>query len=211
MTLIDVETNRTSGLTLYAFPSTLSLATWATNRVQLVEAASPNQGRYTAQLDDTLGTLWRLFSGASQPANWAASIEYFDLAKPVFVVSGNVTTTSPVATDGTLTSPVIIGDDYLSANSRAFIWDLDAVPGVTLATATCFFGGSRNGAGWLVSGAVTDNGDGTWKLTFELAKTATQDLAEGYYEWSVEVRSAGGTEVTRVKSGVAVELTNKQT
>jgi hypothetical protein len=77
-----VSTARPTGLTLYAFPDGASLADWTTRRVLLAESSAPNTGRYTASLDETITTLWRLFSGASQPSAWSQSIEYFDLSGP---------------------------------------------------------------------------------------------------------------------------------
>ena len=128
------------------------------------------------------------------------------------VVSGTVTASSPVSPTGTINGPLIIGDDYLAANSRQFSWDVAAVTGLSAATATCSFGGDRNGTGWLVSGTVTDLGDSEWRLSFDLARSATSALEPGYYAWSVEVKGpTDGAEVTRVRSGKAVELVEKAT
>ncbi len=80
----QVSTTRTSGQTLYAFPEGHSLADWTTKRVQLVEQAAPNTGYYTASLDETLSTMWRLFAGSSQPSSWSQSIEYFHLGNGVW-------------------------------------------------------------------------------------------------------------------------------
>ena len=74
-----VSTTRASGQTLYAFPEGYSLADWIAHRVQLVEQAAPNTGYYTASLDETLASMWRLFVGASQPSSWSQSIEYFQI------------------------------------------------------------------------------------------------------------------------------------
>lgn len=77
-----VSVIRTSGQTLYAFPDIsfgFSLADWTTHRVLLVEQASPNQGIYLANLDETKATLWRFFVGASQPTDWNESKGYFPL------------------------------------------------------------------------------------------------------------------------------------
>ena len=40
--------------------------------------------------------------------------------------------------------------------------------------------------------SATDNGDGTWKLSFDIDGTDTQDLEEGEYEWSVEFTDDNG-------------------
>lgn len=71
----------TTGQTLYWFPIGQSLADWTTYRVALTEASAPNLGSYAFTLDDSSGTRlrWKLFSGASQPANWDAYIADCDL------------------------------------------------------------------------------------------------------------------------------------
>lgn len=128
------------------------------------------------------------------------------------VVSGSVTASSPVSPTGTINGPIIIGDDYLAANSRQFSWEVAAVTGLSAATAVCSFGGTRNGTGWLVTGTVTDLGSGTWRLAFDLPRASTSALDPGYYAWSVEVKGpTDGAEVTRVRSGKGVELVEKAT
>lgn len=117
----------------------------------------------------------------------------------------------PVVENGVITQ-IVIGDDYLAANSRSFTWDVAAVSGFTVGTCTCSFGGTRSGTGWLVSGTVSDNLDGTWELSFDLSKDDTADLEPGEYEWSAEVASAAGVEITNVKSDRRrVQLVAKQT
>lgn len=128
------------------------------------------------------------------------------------VLSGTVTASSPVSPTGTINGPLIIGDDYLAANSRGFSWDVAAVTGLSAATAICSFGGTRNGTGWLVTGTVTDLGSSTWRLAFDLPRASTSALEPGYYAWSVEVKGpTDGAEVTRVRSGKGVELVEKAT
>lgn len=63
-----------TGGAYYAFPSSQSLDDWTTYRVQLSEGVGANVGRYTGSLDDAHGTSWFLFSGATQPASWGASV-----------------------------------------------------------------------------------------------------------------------------------------
>ena len=117
----------------------------------------------------------------------------------------------PVASTGQITTPIVIGDDYLAANGRAFQWTIAALTGYVVGTATCKFGGSYKTNTWLVTGTVTDVGSGNWTISFDLPKASTAALDEGYYSWSVEVMSAGGTEITRVRSGRNVLLVDKQT
>ena len=94
----SVSTTRSTGQTLYAFPEGSSLADWVTKRVQLVEQSAPNTGYYIANLDESIASLWRLFSGASQPSSWSQSIEYFQIYTGVvnsgsgaFVITVDVT------------------------------------------------------------------------------------------------------------------------
>lgn len=68
-----------TGGTYYAYPVSQSLASWATYRVALTEASSPNSGRYSGTLDDANGTTWQVFSGSSQPASWDVSLATYDL------------------------------------------------------------------------------------------------------------------------------------
>lgn len=89
--LHPVSTTRPTGQTLYAFPDGASLADWTTKRVLFTESTAPNAGRYAASLDDSIDTLWRAFSGASQPTSWSAAFEYFDLSSSAtFIVSPSV-------------------------------------------------------------------------------------------------------------------------
>ena len=116
-----------------------------------------------------------------------------------------------VTTAGTITGPIIIGDDYLASIGRAFQWTIAALTGFSAGTSVCRFGGRYKTNTWLVTGTVADIGGGNWTLTFDLPRTATTGLAEGYYEWSVEVANASGSEFTRVRSGRNVFLADKQT
>lgn len=74
-----------AGETIYIYPlrslagSDYSLADWTTHRVQLVEKASPNLGRYQGSADDTKGYIWAVFIGATQPASWDEAVATIDL------------------------------------------------------------------------------------------------------------------------------------
>lgn len=56
--------------TFYIFPLSQSLADWATYAIEMTESGSPNQGRYSASVDDVYGTEWVVFSQDTQPTNW---------------------------------------------------------------------------------------------------------------------------------------------
>lgn len=83
--LVPISTIRPSGLDLFAFPDGASLSDWFTKRVFLNEGTGVNAGRYTASLDDSIATLWRLFEGDDQPS-WSNSIEYFNLKSTATIV-----------------------------------------------------------------------------------------------------------------------------
>jgi hypothetical protein len=135
--------------------------------------------------------------------------------KTALITSGTVQTALPVTSSGQITSPLVIGDDYLSANGRAFSWTVALPAGFVAATASCRFGmrfEDETGVNsFVATGTVTDAGSGNVTLSFDVAKTVTGDLRPGWYDWSVEIVSASGVEVTRVKSGKNAEWQEKQT
>jgi hypothetical protein len=135
--------------------------------------------------------------------------------KTALITSGTVNTALPVTASGQITSPLVIGDDYLAANGRAFSWTVALPIGFVAATASCKFGmrfEDEQGVNSFVStGTVADVGSGNVTLSFDVAKTVTGTLRPGWYDWSVEIVSASGTEITRVKSGKNAEWQEKQT
>lgn len=215
MTTIAVETTYTAGETLTCWPSGST-----SNEVAMTEFAT---GLYRATLDDSIESLWYAFVGTADPTTWdptvtGGPIVAFDLnlANLATAATGgvSVTVTQPVSTDGNLIYPIVIGDDYLATNSRAFVWDIPAITGFVVGSCTCKFGGKYHAKdtdyAWLVTGTVTDLGTGKWRLSFDVAKTVTASLTPAYYVWSVEI-AYGGTEITRVRSGKTVQLVEKQT
>jgi hypothetical protein len=128
---------------------------------------------------------------------------------------GTVYVTSPVTATGQLASPLIIGDDYLAANGRRFRWTVELPSGYVIATSTARFGmryeDDEGVNEFVATGTVTDATGGNVHLDFDVAKTVTGTLRPGWYQWSVEIVSATGTEITRVKSGKNVEWQEKQT
>jgi hypothetical protein len=128
---------------------------------------------------------------------------------------GTVYVTSPVTATGQLASPLIIGDDYLAANGRRFRWTVALPSGYVIATSTARFGmryEDEQGLNTFVAtGTVSDAGSGNVHLDFDVAKTVTGLLRPGWYQWSVEIVSATGVEITQVKSGKNVEWQEKQT
>lgn len=138
-----VSTVYTSGTVIYAYPDNASLTDYAggsTPRIQLVEQAAPNLGRYTATLNGTVSQLWRAFIGATQPANWNASIELFDLSDISAVENACLVTLQ--ATQGVtgvrayvkITSSYTGRDDEHAFNFLAYegVTEADGVLAVTL-------------------------------------------------------------------------------
>lgn len=139
-------------------------------------------------------------------------------AKTDLITTGTIQSSIPVTAQGQITGPLFIGDDYLSANGRAFQWTVALPSGFVIATSTCSFGmehaeGATEGASFAVSGTVTDAGGGNVTLSFSVPKATTGALKAGFYRWSVEIASASGNEVTRVASDgkKLVEWREKQT
>jgi hypothetical protein len=161
-----------------------------------------------------VGTYWVLIGNAgtyvpvkvtASDATYYPTIAELNRDTAIAAVSAMVTST------GTITGPIIIGDDYLASIGRSFQWTIASLTGFSAGTSVCRFGGAYKTNTWLVAGTVADVGSGNWTLTFDLPRTATTGLAEGYYEWSVEVANAAGSEFTRVRSGRNVLLVDKQT
>jgi hypothetical protein len=128
---------------------------------------------------------------------------------------GTVYVTSTVTATGQLASPLIIGDDYLAANGRRFRWTVELPSGYVIGTSTARFGmryeDDEGVNEFIATGTVTDATGGNVHLDFDVAKTVTGTLRPGWYEWSVEIVSGSGVEITRVKSGKNVEWQGKQT
>lgn len=128
---------------------------------------------------------------------------------------GTVNVSTPVTSSGQIASPLIIGDDYLAANGRRFRWTVPLPSGYVIATSSAKFGmryqDDQGVNSFVATGTVTDATGGNVHLDFDVAKTVTGTLRPGWYEWSVEIVSAIGTEITRVKSGKNAEWQEKQT
>jgi hypothetical protein len=148
-------------------------------------------------------------SGGSGDASQATLLAV--KAKTDLIGAGAVLTSAPVDYSGVIKTPIVIGDDYLASNGRAFEWTIDAIPGFNVATTTTTFGGKNAaGLGWLVSGTVSDIGAGKWKVSHDMPAASTSTLSAGFYEFSVELKN--GAEITRVRSGAnRVAVVEKQT
>lgn len=135
-------------------------------------------------------------------------------AKTDLITSGNVQTSLPVTAAGQIASPLVIGDDYLASNGRAFSWTVALPTGYTVGTSSCKFGmryeDSQGVNEFIATGTVIDAGSGNVTLRFDVPKTTTGELRAGWYDWSVEIANAT-SEITPVKSGKNAEWQYKQT
>ena len=137
--------------------------------------------------------------------------------KTALITTGTIASSIPVTASGQIDGPLVIGDDYLSANGRSFAWTVALPSAFVIATSTCKFGmqyqDEEGTYSFNATGTVTDAGSGNVTLTFDVPKATTGLLGPGWYRWSVEIASASGTEVTRVKSShnKLVEWVEKQT
>jgi hypothetical protein len=149
--------------------------------------------------------------GGSGDASQATLLEV--KAKTDLITAINVQFSSMVNTEGYIDGDIIIGDDYLASNGRAFQWTFTPNSGFVAATSSCKFGGSNadGTSEWLVTGTVTDNGNGTWTISFDLPIATTATLLEGMHDWSAECVSAGGIEITKKRSGKRVKVVRKWT
>jgi hypothetical protein len=130
----------------------------------------------------------------------------------LITAGGTVNVSTPVTATGQLTSPLIIGDDYLAANGRRFRWTVELPSGYVIATSTARFGmryeDDEGVNEFIATGTVTDATGGNVHLDFDVSKTVTGELRP---EWSVEIVSGAGVEITRIKSGKNAEWQEKQT
>jgi hypothetical protein len=209
----NLEFSATSGLTLTATAYAIGAYAGGTNAGSVTQQSGTN--RYLAAFATNLTAgAWRLDykvsgtcigqevydvdgSGTYQPRSELGDIR----TQTALIGSANaVFSGGAVASDGNITE-IVIGDDYLEANSRHFSWTVNEPSGYVAATSTAWFGGESilDTGTWLVQGTIVDNG-ATWTLKFDLPKTSTASLLKGLYAWSVEVRSVSNAEATVVKS-----------
>ena len=118
-----------------------------------------------------------------------------------------ITNSSPVADSGTLTGPIVIEDDYLASQERAFVWYINPLD-ITFATSTAKVGGvDEAGNTWLVTGTMTEvtvDGDPKWKLSFSLDDDDTSVLDVGKARYSVAVYATTGEQITVARGSVQV-------
>jgi len=136
-------------------------------------------------------------------------------AKTDLVGTGSAVVSAPVSGDGDLLE-LILETDYLAANGRALDWTFDEITGITT-SATGRFGLTNSDDGTEVyvntTGTVTDLGNGTFKVSFDITNTALDALSPGKYDWSVEVLE-GSYKITIARNRqikTRVDIVEKQT
>lgn len=228
----SLEFNATSGLTITAKLFALEADTVVASVVATEK--TNDKGRYVAAFTNIAAADYRLngFIGASGGfANeiytltlttdvffpWSELFSATLAAKIALIGTGvPASVAMPVdAASGVITSPIIIGDDYLDANGRAFVWTVAAVTGFAIGTCTCWFGGKSksDSSHWLIQGATPTLNGISWRLAFDMTKVVSGALTAGMYDWSVEVKDVAGTEITRVRNAefCRVQVLAKQT
>lgn len=100
---------------------------------------------------------------------------------------------SVVVVAGTISQPVVIGDAYLAANSRAFEWTIAAPTGLYASDCTSVFRlwHPLRKSSMEVAGTVSNNGDGTWKLSHDATIEDTNKLLEGCHQFVVSLLASG--------------------
>lgn len=202
---------------VYGYPRSLeSFTNYTSIRVLCDSTLSVHRLTLTDEQIEQYGAIWDFFSGAGTPTLYSESFGEIDFQEEIDArtllarTTAGFRTSAPVAVDSSI-NEIIIGDDYLAANGRAFSWTVDAVQGFVVGECVCKFGGRLDDDNtWLVTGSIVDNEDDTWTLSANLENTDTAALKEGGYLWSVEVEHEG-VEVTRVKADCKTKLVRKQT
>lgn len=136
-------------------------------------------------------------AAGNYPANQAGGILQTIAAKTNTIQSGKVAYAGPVTAKGTV-DQIIIGDDYLTAHGTAFVWTIQAIPGMSAADVTVHFGGKNGASVFAVTGTATDIGSSKWSLTVQMPKATSGQLVAGEYRYSVAVHNPAGVELTRV-------------
>ena len=162
---------------------------------------------YTDGVDDFVGTL--IVSGGSG-GNVVAiegtdATDYFDAKFAAIVglatAGGLVLTSGPVDVLGVI-AQIVIADDYLATNGRAFTFTVDPVTGLDIADAVGYFGGiAVNKCNWLVTttvAEVTVDSAPKWRVSFDLTTADTAHLAPGPAKWSMEIRGSTTNNMTKI-------------
>lgn len=89
-------------------------------------------------------------------------------------------------------SVLVLNSDYKGFNGKSIDIDFCEIENFDYTACTGALGFS-NGTDTLVitESVVTDNGDGTWKVQFDIDQLDTASLPAGRYDWQVEISQNG--------------------
>jgi len=224
-----------TGQDLYLYPidpDNRPLSQWSTHRIQVIERGFPNLGLYEFDTEDVdINFDYAIFANDAVPTNWTVALRQLsfeaqrleqaqdqaresieesidDVTK--LLTGGKVVQDAPVTATGVITGPIVIGDDYLAASGRAFVWYFQPQD-YAIENAKFWFGGEpvgmKGAPGWLVEGTVeadTLEGDPVWKCTAELTEGETSVLERRIYDWSAQLREGTSKRVTKRIGNVRV-------
>lgn len=133
-----------------------------------------------------------LLSGHTVPGSLAAAITTIQ-SKANLITASIVQSSATVDTDGQLSGPIVIGDDYTADVSRQLTWRI-AEPDLILAETTAWFGVKLNGVQvCLIEGTITEvtvSSVDYWDIEVDLPASETADFGEQTYDFSVELQQA---------------------
>lgn len=114
--------------------------------------------------------------------------------------AGVTLTSGPVLPNGSL-RPLIIGDDYKAANSRALVWNVTT----NVEIASCFLTFSQIDHSTQTRNEIditgtADNTNPTKQMTFEIDTDEWGDMEDGEASFNVEMRDSAGNKITPVHS-----------
>jgi len=121
---------------------------------------------------------------------------------------GRTILSSVVSPAGTIDGPIIIGDDYLDADGRAFKWYIDPAEHAIGGYVVTFTGSRNNVNAWSVTGTLateTVGGAEKWLLKFELPRAITSTLRHNRHIFAVKMTRS--SVVTTVAFGTVLVQT----
>lgn len=158
-----------TGQTLYAFPRSFAFSAWVASRVAIPESSTPNLGKYTATLDDSIDAEWAIFSGASQPSSWDNEIGSISLQNAASSVTVNVQPSIGYGEREVSTEVIEIANDAQRVIARS-------VPDVTLPA--CYFAITDQQGNLLAELAATISGS---SYTVTIPRSACQTIGEYFF------------------------------